>query len=185
MSSTYLNPSVDQFCHNLIYKLSKFAVMSFCPLMNWIRNFGLREPIKWLGIFPLQYVPGNVMVIKINWYSGEGPDCRIAGQVGRFVPFASFYRYTTAYGTCWLGVIFAQCTVACCSHVFFSGTVLFSGVIDPCHYITVLFCDVMAADFFYLCNSALLVSGSFNTVVCSAVACWPKSFVTQCSPVTS
>lgn len=104
---------------NLIDKLSIFAVMSFCPQMKLIRKFGLREPIKWSGIFPLQYALRNVMVIRINWYSREGPGCRIAGQVGRFVPFASFYRYTTAYGTCWLGVIFAQCTEACCSHVFF------------------------------------------------------------------
>jgi len=87
--------------------------------MKLIRNFGLLEPIKWSGIFPLQYVPRNVMVIRINWYSREGPGCRIAGKVGCFVPFTSFYRYATAYGTCWLGVIFAQCTVACCSHVLF------------------------------------------------------------------
>jgi len=85
------------------------------------------------------------MVIRINWYSREGLGCRIAGEVGRFVPFTSFYRYTTAYGTCWLGVIFAQCTVACCSYIFFSGAVLISGVTD--HYITVVFCGVLASDY--------------------------------------
>lgn len=142
--------------------------MSFCPQMKLIRNFRLREPIKWSGIFPSLYVPRNVMVIRINWYSREGPGCRIAGQVGRFVPFASFYRYKTAYGTCRLGVIFAHCTVACCSQVFFSGAVLIIGV--TVRYITVVFCDVLISDYSVsVTDSVLLASGSFNTVVCCEV----------------
>jgi hypothetical protein len=81
-------------------KMSILAVMSFCPQVKLIRNFGLRKPIKWSGIFSLQCVPVNAMVIRISWYSREGLGFRIAGQVGRFVPFVSFYRYTTAYDTC-------------------------------------------------------------------------------------
>jgi hypothetical protein len=111
------------------------------------------------------------MVIRINWYSREGPRCRIADQVDRFAPFASFYRYATAYGTCWLRVIFAQCTVACCSQVIFPGAVPISGVTD--NYITVVFCHVLASDYSISVRvSALLASGSFNTVVCCGGLAW-------------
>jgi len=48
---------------------------------------------------------------------------------------------------------------------FFSGAVPISGVTD--HYITVVFCDVLASDYSISVSvSALLASGSFNTVVC-------------------
>ena len=52
--------------------------------------------------------------------------------------------------------------------MFFSGALLISGVTN--HYITVVFCDVLASDYSVLVTvSALLTSGSFNTVVCCGV----------------
>jgi len=47
-------------------------------------------------------------------------------------------------------------------------TVQFSGVTD--HYITVVFCDVLASDYSVSVTvSALLASSSLNTVVCCGV----------------
>ena len=54
---------------------------------------------------------------------------------------------------------------------FFSGAVAISGVTD--HYITVVFCDVLASDYSISVSvSALLASGSFNTVVCCGGLAW-------------
>jgi len=55
--------------------------------------------------------------------------------------------------------------------MFFSGAVPISGVTD--HYITVQVCDVLASDYsLWVIVSALLASGSFNTVVHCAVLAW-------------
>jgi hypothetical protein len=52
--------------------------------------------------------------------------------------------------------------------MLFSGTVLISGVID--HYITVVFCNVVGADYsISVTVSTLLASGNFYTIVCSGV----------------
>lgn len=126
---------------------------------------GWESQLSGHGLFPLQHVPRTVMVIRISWYSGEGPVCRIVSQVDHF---CSARFFLSIHNSIWHLLARGHSRKVCSGVLVlcYFDVVVFSGVISPCPCITVVFSDVLNAAYSVsVIISTFFASGCFIPVV--------------------